>query len=44
MSMYKPCYLDAQASVPRSPARRDRNSAPQVVITPAAAVLARQPN
>jgi hypothetical protein len=44
MSMYKPCYLDAQASVPRSSARRDRNSAPQDVITPAAAVLARQPN
>jgi hypothetical protein len=44
MSMYKPCYLDAQAAAPRPSARRDRNSAPQDVIMPAAAVLARQPN
>ena len=44
MSMYKPCYLDAQASAPQPSARRDRNLAPQDVIAPAAAVLARQPN
>jgi hypothetical protein len=45
MSMYKPCYLDAQASAPRSSSlRRDRNSAPHDVIAPDAAVLARQPD
>lgn len=45
MSMYKPCYLDAEASVPRpSTARRERDSRPHVVITPAPAVLARQPD
>ncbi len=43
MSMYRPCYLDAQAAVPRS-ARHDRNAAPHDVITPAAATLARQPD
>src|SRR4030088_3463986 len=44
-SMYKPWYLDAQASAPRSSSlRRDRNSAPHDVITPDAAVLARQPD
>jgi hypothetical protein len=45
MSMYKPCYLDAEASAPRpSAARRDRDSRPHVVITPSPAVLARQPD
>lgn len=45
MSMYKPCYLDAQASVPRtSLSRRDRNSGQHDVIAPDAAVLARQPD
>jgi hypothetical protein len=45
MTMYKPCYLDAQASAPRSSSlRRDRHSAPHDVITPDAAVLARQPD
>jgi hypothetical protein len=43
MSMYKPCYLDVQASAPR-PSRRDRNSPQQDVITPDAGVLARQPD
>jgi hypothetical protein len=43
MSMYKPCYLDAQASAPRS-SRRDRNSGQQDVITPGTGVLARQPD
>jgi hypothetical protein len=43
MSMYRPCYIDVQASVPRSP-RRDRNSPQQDVITPDAGVLARQPD
>ena len=42
-SMYKPCYLDAEASVPRPPTvRRDRDLRPHVVITPSPAVLARQ--
>ena len=44
MSMYRPCYLDAQASVPRSSSHRDRNAGQQDVISPASAVLARQPN
>ena len=43
MSMYRPCYIDVQASAPRSP-RRDRNSPQQDVITPDAGVLARQPD
>ncbi len=43
MSMYKPCYLDAEASAPRpSAGRRDRDLRPHVVIRPAPAVLARQ--
>jgi hypothetical protein len=43
MTMYKPCYLDAQAAVPRpSPLRR--NSGQRDVIAPDAAVLARQPD
>jgi len=45
MSMYRPCYLDAQASVPRpSSARRDRYLRQHDVIAPAPAVLARQPD
>jgi hypothetical protein len=45
MSMYRPCYLDAQASAPRpSASRRDRDSRQRDVIAPAAAVLARQPD
>ena len=44
MSMYKPCYLDAQAAAPRPSARRDRNSAQHDVIAPDASVLARQPD
>src|ERR1700694_1933107 len=44
MTMYRPCYLDAQASAPRpSASRRDRDSRQRDVIAPAAAVLARQP-
>ena len=42
-SMYKPCYLDAEAAPPRPPAaRRERDLRPRVVITPSPAVLARQ--
>jgi hypothetical protein len=44
MSLYKPCYLDAEAAVPRQAPRRDRNSAPHDVITPDPSVLARQPD
>jgi hypothetical protein len=44
MSMYRPCYLDAQASVSRSSSHRDRNAGQQDVMSPASAVLARQPN
>ena len=46
MSMYKPCYLDAEAaSVPRSSlSRRDRNSGQRDVIAPDPSVLARQPD
>jgi hypothetical protein len=45
MSMYRPCYLDAQASNPRSSvSRRDRDSRPRDVISPSPAVLARQPD
>jgi len=43
MSMYKPCYLEAQASVSRS-SRRDRHSVQHDVIAPDPAVLARQPD
>jgi hypothetical protein len=43
MSMYRPCYLDAQAAVPRpSPSRR--NSVQHDVIAPDTSVLARQPD
>jgi hypothetical protein len=45
MSMYKPCYLDAQASAPKpSASRRDRDLRQRDVITPDPAVLARQPD
>ncbi len=45
MSMYRPCYLDAQASAPRSPsARRDRDLRQRELIAPAPAVLAREPD
>jgi hypothetical protein len=45
MSMYRPCYLDAQASTRRSSfSRRDRDLRPHEVMTPAPAVLARQPD
>jgi hypothetical protein len=45
MSMYKPCYLDAQASSPKpSAARRDHDLRQRDVITPDPAVLARQPD
>jgi hypothetical protein len=43
MSMYKPCYLDAQAA-PRPSSRRERNSAQHDVIAPDPSVLARQPD
>ena len=44
-SMYRPCYLEAQASAPRrSSAGRDRELRVREVITPAPAVLARQPD
>ena len=45
MGMYKPCYLDAQASSPRTPsARRDRDTRQNDVIAPTPAALARQPD
>jgi hypothetical protein len=44
LSMYKPCYLDAQAAVPRPSSRRDRNSGQHDVTAPATGVLARQPD
>jgi hypothetical protein len=45
MSMYRPCYLDAQASTPRpSSARRDRDLRQRELIAPAPAVLAREPD
>jgi hypothetical protein len=45
MAMYRPCYLDAQASAPRSPSsRRDRASRQRDVIAPDPAALARQPD
>ena len=44
-AMYKPCYLDAQASVPRSSgSRKDRNAGQRDVIAPNPAALARQPD
>ena len=44
-SMYRPCYLEARAtSVRRSSSpRADRDARPHEVVTPSAAVLARQP-
>jgi hypothetical protein len=45
MSMYRPCYLDAEASTPRSSSsRRDRGSRQHDLIAPAPAVLAREPD
>jgi hypothetical protein len=45
MSMYRPCYLDAQASTPRPlNSRRDRDSHPHRMTMPIPAVLARQPD
>src|SRR4030088_1389058 len=45
MGMYKPCYLDAQASSPRTrSARRDRDTRQNDVIAPTPAALARQPD
>jgi hypothetical protein len=45
MGMYKPCYLDAQASSPRLPStRRDRDARQNDVIAPTPAALARQPD
>ena len=42
-AMYKPCYLEAQASSPRpAPSRRDRDMRQRDVITPDPAALARQ--
>jgi hypothetical protein len=44
-AMYKPCYLEAQASSPRSTQpRRDRDLRQRDVITPDPAALARQPD
>jgi hypothetical protein len=44
-AMYRPCYLDAQASAPRSsPSRRDRDWRQPDVINPAPSVLAREPD
>ena len=43
-AMYKPCYLDAQASSPRPSSRRDRALGQREVITPDPAALARQPD
>jgi hypothetical protein len=44
LSMYRPCYLEAQAGVPRSSLRRDRDTRQREAITPGRAVLARQPD
>jgi hypothetical protein len=41
-SMYRPCYLEAQASA-RRPSSVRRDSRPHEVVTPDAAALARQP-
>lgn len=44
-SMYQPCYLDAQASVPRPPStRRNRGSRPRDVMTPDPDMLASEPD
>jgi hypothetical protein len=44
-AMYRPCYLDAQASAPRSSSsRRDRDWRQPDVINPAPSVLAREPD
>ena len=44
MTMYRPCYLEAQASTRRSFSRRDPDSRPNDVTVPTAGVLARQPD
>jgi hypothetical protein len=45
MSMYRPCYLDAQAAAPRSSSlHRDRDSRQRDMVAPPPAVLARQPD
>ena len=45
LSMYKPCYLDAEAAVPRpASARHERLAAPHDVTAPTDGVLARQPD
>jgi hypothetical protein len=45
MSMYRPCYLDAQASTPRqSASRRDRDLHHRELVAPSPAVLAREPD
>ena len=43
-AMYRPCYLDAQASPRPSAARRGHDSRQREVISPDPAVLARQPD
>ena len=46
MSMYRPCYLDAQASTPPRPSasRRDRDLHHRELVAPSPAVLAREPD
>jgi hypothetical protein len=44
MGMYKPCYLDAQASSSPRPVSAHRDSRQQDVIAPTPAALARQPD
>src|ERR1700694_3622799 len=45
MSMYRPCYLEAQAAAPRSSSlHRDRDLHQRELIAPAPAVLAREPD
>jgi hypothetical protein len=44
MGMYKPCYLDAQASSSPRPLSAHRDSRQQDVIAPTPAALARQPD
>lgn len=44
-ALYKPCYLDAEATVPRSTSsRRERDLRQRDVISPDPAALARQPD
>jgi hypothetical protein len=45
MSMYRPCYLDAQAATPpQSASRRDRDLHHRELVAPSPAVLAREPD